>query len=186
VWVSSRTLAVTLAGAATLVVTVAAAAFAGGTAGTGATEVAAMSAVAESPPSIEENYDYPGAAQVLAQRGIKLYKGDGHIVLVDCGPNPNTPPADLILVQSWDLNLPGGPNFCFKAKGTTGYLTMEISQAYFLRGENSRAISAKVETRDEPTVIDVERVDPGEWQPVGEGQSRGPATVLELRYPATA
>ena len=52
----------------------------------------------------------------------------------------------------------------------------------------SQAVSAKVRTAESSgsTVIDVERVDPGEWQPVGVGQSRGDATVLELRFPATA
>ena len=134
-------------------------------------------------PATVETFDYPGAAQVLAQRGIRLHRGDGHIVLVDCGSNPDTPPADMILVQTYDLELPGDPNFCFRARGSSGFLTMEIPLSYLIRGDNSHTIAAKVETLDDPVVVDVERVDPTEWQPVGVGQSRGEATILELRFP---
>ncbi|MFC5922792.1 hypothetical protein [Micromonospora vulcania] len=144
------------------------------------------SSAEDAPPSIEEDYSYPGAAQVLAQKGIKLIKGDGHITLVDCGSNPNRPPDDLILVQSNDLTLPGGINFCFRAKGSSGLLTMEIPKVYFVRSDDTRTIAAKVEVADDPAVVEVEEVKPKEWQPVGVGQERGDATLLELRYPFTS
>ncbi|WBB67545.1 hypothetical protein [Micromonospora sp. WMMD812] len=144
------------------------------------------SAAEDTPPGIEEDYSYPGAAKVLADKGITLVKGDGHIVLADCGANPNNPPADLILVQSNDLSLPAGSNFCFRPKGTSGYLTMEIPMVYFVRGDSTNTVAAKVEVADDPTVVEVEQVDPGEWQPVGIGQSRGDATILELRFPFTS
>jgi hypothetical protein len=131
---------------------------------------------------IVENGSYPGAARVLAERGIKLITGDGHIMLADCGPDPDQPPSDLILVQSLDQSLPAGANFCFKATGPHGYLTMEIPQVYFVRGENTRTIAAKVETHDATPVVETFQVDPREWQPLGIGQSRGDATVLELRF----
>ncbi|MBB5476297.1 hypothetical protein [Micromonospora parathelypteridis] len=144
------------------------------------------SSAEDTPPSIVEDYSYPGAAQVLAQRGIKLIKGDGHITLVDCGSRPNNPPEDLILVQSNDLTLPGGSNFCFKPTGASGLLTMEIPKVYFVRGDNTNTLAAKVEVKDDPTVVEVEEVTPLEWQPVGVGQERGDATILELRYPFTS
>ena len=139
----------------------------------------------ETLPSIVERRDYPGAAQILAERGITLHKGDGHILLADCG-STGAPAADLLVVETYDLERPGGPVACFRATGTSGFLTMEISMAYLVRGDNSRTVAAKVETQDEETVIDTERVDPGEWQPVGVGQSRGDATILELRFPFTS
>ncbi|MEO3772192.1 hypothetical protein [Micromonospora sp. B9E7] len=149
--------------------------------------VSQLPSVAEdTPPSLVEDYSYPGAAQVLAQRGVKLIKGDGHIILVDCGSSPNNPPADLILVQSNDFTLPGGTNFCFKATGASGLLTMEIPKVYFVRGDDTRTVAAKVEVKDDPTVVEVEEVTPKEWQPVGVGQARGDATILELRYPFTS
>ena len=107
---------------------------------------------------------------MLAQRGVKLIKGDGHIVLADCGSNPNNPPDDLILVQSNDLTLPGGINFCFKASGASGLLTMEIPKVYFVRSDVTRTLAAKVEVKDDPAVVEVEEVLPEEWQPVGVGQ----------------
>ncbi|WP_223874567.1 hypothetical protein [Salinispora fenicalii] len=134
-------------------------------------------------PSIVEDFDYPGASQVEAELGIKLIKGDGHIMLADCGANPSNPPADLILVQSNDFSLPSGRNFCFRANGASGYLTVEIPKVYFVRGDDTHTVAAKVEVKDDPTVVETEQVDPGEWQPLGVGQSRGDANLLELRYP---
>lgn len=178
-----RNLAVLVAGGATFAVMLTAGAVMKFGGAQSAEANGAAAAVDDTIPSAVEDYSYPGAAQVLAERGIKLHRGDGHIMLTDCGADPNRPPLDLILVQSYNLNVPGNPNYCFKATGSSGYLELEISQAYFVRGENNRTISAKVETKDEPTVVDVERVDPGEWQPVGESQLRGEATILELRFP---
>ncbi len=133
-------------------------------------------------PTIVEEQDYPNAAQILAARKIKLIKGDGHITLADCGADPNHPPADLVLVQSLDLINYPDPNFCFKTKGSSGYLTMEINQVYLIRGEDVRTIAAKVETFDDPPVVEVKQVVPQTWVPVGIGESRGDATVLELRF----
>jgi hypothetical protein len=62
---------------------------------------------------------------------------------------------------------------------------MEIGDVFFIRGEEDRTIAAKVEVQDATPVVETEQVDPGEWQPVGVGQSRGSATLLELRYPFT-
>ncbi|TCB97263.1 hypothetical protein E0H26_13430 [Micromonospora zingiberis] len=148
-------------------------------------------AAADQPGSIVEDFSYPGAAEVLERRGITLHKGDGRIMLVGCGSDPNRPPADLILVQTNDLTLPGGPNFCFKATGTSGYLSMEIPKVYFIRGDNSRTTSATLEVlpadeQSEPAEIKTEKIDPGEWQPVGVGASEGEAILLELRYPYAA
>ena len=122
----------------------------------------------------------------MQERGITLKKGDGHIALVDCGPNPNNPPADVILVQTYDIDRPGGPDACFKATGASGSLTMEITQIYLIRGENNRTVAAKVEVLEDPAVVEVERIDPGEWQGVGVGANREEAVLLELRFPYTS
>jgi hypothetical protein len=143
----------------------------------------AGAAADEQPSSLVEDYSYPGAAQVEAARGIKLIKGDGHISLIDCGSDPNLPPENLILVQSSRQGTPAETNYCFKAIGTSGLLTMEIGEVYFIRGEGERTIGAKVEVQDATPVVETERVDPGEWQPIGIGQGRGEATLLELRFP---
>lgn len=49
---------------------------------------AGLSSVGESadvPPPVVEDFSYPGAEQILANRGILLVNGDGHIQLVACG-----------------------------------------------------------------------------------------------------
>lgn len=140
---------------------------------------------AERLPSIVETGDYPHAAALFTERGILLRRGDGHITLAECGPNPSSPPADLISVQTYDLSLPAGPDFCFKAVGTSGYLSLEVPYVYAIRGDDAHALAATLRTQDQEPVVEVERVDPREWQPVGAGQSRGDATLLELRYPAS-
>jgi hypothetical protein len=155
-------------------------------AGLGSLRPANAEAAAESPSSLVEDFAYPGADTVLAQHGIKLIKGDGNIALADCGSDPDNPPQELILVQTNDLTLPE-PNFCFRAEGATGYLSMEISQVYFIRGDRSRTVAAKVEIApeagsDDPATVKSVQVDAGEWQPVGIGADEGEATVLELRY----
>ncbi|MEU8659387.1 hypothetical protein [Actinoplanes philippinensis] len=146
----------------------------------------AEAAADESPTSLVEDYSYPGAAQVEADRGIKLIKGDGHIMLVDCGADPNLPPEDLILVQTTKPGSPAQTNHCFKATGTSGVLTMEVGDVFFIRGESDRTLAAKVQVQDTTPVVETEKVEPEEWQPVGVGQGRGAATLLELRYPFTS
>lgn len=134
--------------------------------------------------SLVEDFSYPGAARIEASRGIKLLKGDGHIVLQDCGSDPDVPPRELILVQTSEPGTPAETNFCFRATGSSGFLTMEIGSVYFIRGEQDRTIDAtiKVDEVGAPAA-ETEQVDPGEWQPVGIGEGRGPATLLELRFP---
>ncbi|MEV6358651.1 hypothetical protein AB0M40_38945, partial [Streptomyces hydrogenans] len=42
-------------------------------------------AVADAAPGYAvENYDYPNADKILAEKNIVLKRGDGHIVLADC------------------------------------------------------------------------------------------------------
>jgi hypothetical protein len=135
------------------------------------------------PADLVEDFNYPGAAQVLTDRGIKLLRGDGHLTLADCGADPDHAANNLIVVQSFDDDFPNGPSFCFQAVGTTGVLTMEIPNVYLVRSDASRVVAAKVSVADEPTVVETEQVDPLEWQGVGIGQERGEAVLLELRYP---
>ncbi|MEU4161676.1 hypothetical protein [Actinoplanes sp. NPDC026670] len=165
-------------------------ALAAGVAGTvvlgGSAMALAENAAADDAPSLVEDFSYPGAAAIEADRGIKLIKGDGNLVLVDCGADPNLPPADVILVQTTAVGSPDKTNHCFKASGTSGVLTMEIGEVYFIRGEAQRTVAAKVEVQDATPVTETEQVDPGEWQPIGIGQGRGEATLLELRYPFTS
>ena len=39
---------------------------------------------AAKPPALVEDYAYPGADRILTEKGIKLKRGDGRILLADC------------------------------------------------------------------------------------------------------
>ena len=146
---------------------------AAGFAGSGGVAGAATSAVAEAQPSLEEPYVYPEADRIFAQRGIRLVKGDGRIVFVDCSVG-----GDLLLVDShnWSGDL---GRFCFKIRGPRAYLALELPSVYLIRGDLNHTTAAKV-TQD--NVVTTVTVPENKWVPVGvdPDEDRG-ATLLELR-----
>ncbi|MFJ4471910.1 hypothetical protein ACIP2X_31110 [Streptomyces sp. NPDC089424] len=53
----------------------------------GESETVPVHAVAcEAPGHAVEDFAYPGADKIQQERGFVLERGDGHIVLADCGP----------------------------------------------------------------------------------------------------
>ena len=128
---------------------------------------AAQAADGDTPPSIVEDYAYPGAAQIT---GIKLIKGDGHILLVGCDQGHTS-----VEVYSFTAADP----FCFQILGTTGSLTMELEQAYGIRNYQNYGLEATVSVEGaDPTDVDVPADD---WKGVGVGANQGQAVLLELR-----
>ncbi|MEU7803217.1 hypothetical protein AB0B10_28575 [Micromonospora arborensis] len=125
------------------------------------------------PPSIVEDYSYPGADTIMAEKGIKLIKGSGTITLTDC-------PATLTNQIIWVNTLSG--YVCFKASSNSGYLTMEIDEVFSIRGDTNNG-SAKVTVDDETETVQLEK---GAWRGVGVGEdeTRGLAVLLEIRLTA--
>lgn len=123
-------------------------------------------------PSTVENHEYPNADRIFAERGIKLIKGDGHILFVDCSVG-----GDILRVESHNWAGDRG-YFCFKIRGASGYLTLELPSVYLIKGD-SHTTAAKV-TQDE--VVKTVTVPENQWVPVGvePDDDRG-ATLLELR-----
>ncbi|MEU8665279.1 hypothetical protein [Streptomyces anulatus] len=82
-------------------------------------------------PSLVEDFIHPGAERILQDRKIVLKRGDGNIMLKpgngEGGMNACLG-ANNVFVES-RLDKQG---FCFVTTGTTGYLTMEIPDAFFL------------------------------------------------------
>jgi hypothetical protein len=142
-------------------------------AGTGALFHVSSAHADEAQPSIEENYDYPDAAKIEAERGIKLIKGDGHIVFVDCATSGT-------LIQVWSKT--SDERFCFHVTKPNGYVTMELPDVYYIRGDDHDVV-AKVTIDDETESVELEQ---NTWNPIGEGTSpdSGSATLLELRASA--
>jgi hypothetical protein len=89
---------------------------------------------ADDQPSAVEDYNYPGADQILANYGVQLTSGDGHILFADCPVGPDT--VGLIIVRTTD---PAGPTsdgkICFHVLGPTGQLSMMIPAVYSIRGD---------------------------------------------------
>nr|WP_198151527.1 hypothetical protein [Kibdelosporangium sp. MJ126-NF4] len=139
-------------------------------------EVVLAAAPEETPPHTVEDTTYPGAAQILAQRGIKLIGGDGSIVLVDCGP------TGLIEVRSTEKG-----RICFKARTIywgsrypmVNYIAMEIPSVYTIKGDE-KDVEATLTVNNQSKVYAIEK---NAWTPVGEGAGPGnpPETLLQIR-----
>ncbi|MFK8844584.1 hypothetical protein [Streptomyces sp. Ac-502] len=75
-------------------------------------------AAADEMPFAVEDFGYPGADKILAEKGLKLLKGDGHILLTECSGD-------------WKIKVEANKAFdtvfyCFKVTGKKGNLTMEV------------------------------------------------------------
>ena len=122
----------------------------------------------DNPPPIEENYDYPGAAKIFADRGILLKKGDGHILLVDCASG-----SDLLQVRARNKD-----PFCFRISGATGYLSLELADTYLIRGDSGHTVQATISVDGKSSTVTLAR---DAWTGVGEGTNPSEsATLLEF------
>ncbi|MCX4852081.1 hypothetical protein [Streptomyces sp. NBC_00893] len=121
-------------------------------------------------PSVVEDFQYPGAAEIFAERGIMLKKGDGHIVFTDCSSS-----SDIMV----DSRLSNG-GFCFKVTSKSGYLTMELPDAYGIWTEG-HPVRATLTAEGKKTTVDVPKND---FAPVGEGDGNTGtkrSVLVELR-----
>ncbi|MFG2574768.1 hypothetical protein [Streptomyces sp. NPDC048481] len=102
-----------------------------------------------------EDFAYPGADAVKAQRGITLKRGDGHITLADCASG-----AGLLEVYSRRSD-----KVCFRATGASGRLTLEIPSVYGVKGEAGHDAAVQLTADGATQNLDVGR---GEWKAAGE------------------
>ncbi|MFD7597748.1 S1 family peptidase, partial [Kitasatospora sp. NPDC059812] len=129
---------------------------------------AAAEAPEATPPVAVENFSYPDAAKILADRKITLKAGDGHIQLADCASGPG-------LFQL--LSRSTAPSqVCFTITGAVGYLAMEIPNVYDIRGD-AHTVKATLNTAGKVTTFDVPK---NKWTGLGEGASADTTTLLEL------
>ncbi|MEV5533360.1 hypothetical protein [Streptomyces prunicolor] len=160
----ARTLATAAVGA------LAWAALAAGLPGGSHAEAGTSAAVADSAPGYAvENFDYPQADKILAEKNIVLKRGDGHITLADCVSG-----TGQLEVQARDKS-----KVCFDVKGNSGWLTLELPSVYLIRG-NDYTTEAEMTVGAEEQSYDITK---NAWTPVGESaddQARE-WTLLELR-----
>ncbi len=124
------------------------------------------------PPFAVEDFGYPGADKILQEKGLKLVKGDGHIILADCKDSP-----DLEVMadkkQKWR-------NYCFKVTGKNGYLTLEVPELIGIWENEGHTASAKVTSEGKTQTVDLKKNDLTE---LGKATCTGAkaATLIELR-----
>ncbi|WP_329218436.1 hypothetical protein OG352_19175 [Streptomyces sp. NBC_01485] len=126
------------------------------------------------PPVAVEGYGYPGADKILAEKGIKLKKGDGRILLADC--DQAVPQIRVLTIG--DPAAGRADTYCFKALGKTGRLALELPRVFGLE-TTDHPISADLTAGGQTTSVDVAKDG---WASVGEGTQGGARSVLvELR-----
>ncbi|MGW1379013.1 hypothetical protein ACWD6P_32755 [Streptomyces sp. NPDC002446] len=109
---------------------------------------------AERPPSAVEDFSYPDAEKIFKEKGLKLKRGNGRILLAECGSEPN-----LLKFVARDR-----ADFCFKVTGDNGYLSLEVPS---VGGVQSNDYKAKVNMTvgDERKSFDIPK---NSWKGIGE------------------
>ena len=111
-----------------------------------------------------EQFDYPGAADILASDGIQLKQGDGHIVLVTCDGS-----ADQIRVYTVADSAAGRRgDYCFQATATLRIPHARTAPVFALE-TGDHPISADLTANGATTTVDVPE---GDFESVGEGVRR--------------
>ncbi|MFJ7280234.1 trypsin-like serine protease [Kitasatospora sp. NPDC098663] len=144
---------------------------AGWTTATAATDGTTPPAPADQPKVAAETFAYPGSAQMLADAGVTMVRGDGGITVTDCA-NPNQ-------IKVWARSITLHDNWiCFAAPSGTGYLAVNIPDAYRVQTFD-RDVRASLSTKGQSQTLDVPRNTAkgfGEASPTGD-----PSALLELR-----
>ncbi|MDQ0910782.1 hypothetical protein QFZ22_006767 [Streptomyces canus] len=112
--------------------------------------------VAEGAPGYAvEDFAYPLADKILAEKKIVLKRGDGHITLADCAGG-----TGLLEIMARDK----ADRICFKVVGNSGWLTLEIPAVYAIKGNDyTTAVDMTVGTEEKS--FDITK---NSWTPVGE------------------
>jgi hypothetical protein len=117
----------------------------------------AIAAVDDLPPFAVEDFNYPRAAEIEAERGFLLKRGDGHIVLADCGSQDN-------LLQIYARNQPS-QMVCFRVTGSDGYLTLELPAVLGVRTNDYETTTLDLTVGDEQSSVEV---DANTFEAIGE------------------
>ena len=94
-------------------------------------------AAEDTPPSIVEDFRYPGAADILRNDGLELVSGDGHILYDSKRTNypDDKCPVGLIQVEKELLDAePYGIFYCFRTIGSKGLLKLRVPSTFGVRG----------------------------------------------------
>ncbi|MFL5994552.1 MAG: hypothetical protein ACJ736_09600 [Streptomyces sp.] len=127
-----------------------------GTPGAASQQTNPTALVAEGAPGYAvEDFNYPLADKILAEKKILLKRGDGHITLADCAGG-----TGLLEILARD----NADKICFKVVGDSGWLTLEVPSVYAIKGNDyTTAVDMTVGTEEKS--YDIAK---NSWTPVGE------------------
>ncbi|MFD7093080.1 hypothetical protein ACFV94_35535 [Streptomyces sp. NPDC059896] len=123
--------------------------------GAGAKAEAVIPVADEAPGYAIEDFNYPQADKILAERNILLKRGDGHITLVDCASG-----TGFLEVMAREHT----EKICFKVVGNSGWLTLEIPSVHAIRG-NDYTTQVDMTVGTEEKTFDISK---NTWTGVGE------------------
>lgn len=118
--------------------------------------------------SLVERFAYPDAARILAEEGVLLKQGDGHIVLAECGSEEN---LLMLLARRRD-------DVCFKVTGAEGFVSLELAAVYGVR--TSDADSTHLEMTAEGDEVEYD-IPADTWEGVGEAVDGREHVLVEIR-----
>ncbi|GAA3043075.1 hypothetical protein GCM10020229_62910 [Kitasatospora albolonga] len=119
-----------------------------------------------------EDGAYPGADQILQEKGITLTAGDGQINLVSC-----TQGHQIELYSKAGARDPRD-RYCFSAPASAGWLTMSIPEVYTMSTTAERALTATVSIDGNTATLQLPKNGAAN---VGEHSVSNHGVVLELR-----
>ncbi|RSN51981.1 hypothetical protein DMH12_20645 [Streptomyces sp. WAC 04229] len=137
--------------------------------GTASSPLATEAVAAEEPPHVVEDLQHPDAERILAEKGISLHRGDGHIFFADCDGSPEQ-------IQVWTRKSSEG-KYCFQTNSTSGFLSVEVPEVFALQTEET-AVHATLSAEGKTQELDLAKND---IKGVGEGVEGAPTVLLELR-----
>ncbi|WP_229886942.1 hypothetical protein [Streptomyces subrutilus] len=119
-------------------------------------------------PYAIEDFGYPDAAKIEADRAIVLKRGDGNVLLQACDGT-----------QDVTVNTRSGEkDYCFDVKAKPGYLTLSVPKAWGI-WTGDAPVKSTIEAGGKTTVIDAPAND---FTSFGEATAEGVSSALiELR-----
>jgi hypothetical protein len=138
----------------------------------------------DAPASLVEDFSYPGADGIRTEPrnyGLKLFKGDGHILFVRAiafGGDGQCANNEIQVEKNMTVS-PFGVYYCFRATSSTGFLTLEVPATFGIRG-GDRPLEATAELPEGDKTFQIPAGTPVPIEP-GEGNDLPPAILVELR-----
>lgn len=150
--------------------------------GGGGAAVAADGDGAEVQSSLVEDFAYPGADAILAEHGLKVTSGDGHILFEPS--TSGTCVRGLIKVETHVISEEAQEvvNYCFRTSGARGFLELEVPATAAVRGgDKPLQATALLESGDEKVYdVPVNRTVEVDVDPTN--QQAPQSILLELRF----